>query len=226
MAEITTIVLPTRPQPDTVVAIFLLKKFGYEEFPGVTQARVMTQSAIPQGETFDSLLAQGTLALDVGGGPLDHHGKNECASELVAKYLQVDKDPSIAQLLSYAKRDDKEGKGTISRDALDRAFGLSGLIAALNKANPGSPQAVVDATLPMLEAHWQSAYEHHVELPRDVEAKRTAGQYREHSVRQGDKHLKMVCVVSDKPSMPTYLRSERGGRADVVLQKADRKSVV
>jgi hypothetical protein len=73
----------------------------------------------------------------------------------------------------------------------------------------------------MLEAHWQSAYEHHVELPRDVEAKRTAGQYREHSVRQGDKHLKMVCVVSDKPSMPTYLRSERGGRADVVLQKAE-----
>ena len=220
MAEISTILIPTRPQPDTVVAIFLLKKFGYEEFAGIASATVAVQPSLPEGDTFESMLGNGTLALDLGGGVLDHHGKNTCTSELVAQYLEIEKDPSIGQLLTYAKRDDQDGKGTVSKDALDRAFGLSGLIAALNKANPTEPHRVVEAVLPLLEAHWQSAYEHHVELPRDVAAKRASGEYHELSIASGERMLKLACVVSDKPSMPTYLRSERGGRADVVLQKA------
>src|SRR6185369_14907699 len=100
MAEITTILIPTRPQPDTVVAIFLLKKFGYEEFAGITSATVAVQPSLPHGDTFESMLGNGTLALDLGGGVLDHHGKNTCTSELVAQYLEIEKDPSISQLLA------------------------------------------------------------------------------------------------------------------------------
>lgn len=217
MAAIGTILIPTRPQPDTIVAIFLLKKFGQERFPAIDEARVEVQAQLT--DTFDALLAQGTLALDLGGSVLDHHGKDICTSELVAKYLNIEKDPSIQQLVAYARRDDKQGKGTLSRDALDRAFGLSGLIAALNKSHPTNPNLVVDAALPLLDAHWHSAYEHHVELPLDVEHKRSVGEYMEDTVRQGTKTLKFVSIVSDKPSMPTFLRSERGGRADVVLQR-------
>jgi len=221
MAEITIILLPTRPQPDTIVAIFLLKKFGQERFPAIESANVAVQATLKDGETFESLLQHGVIALDIGGGALDHHGKNLCTSELVARYLTIEKDASIGQLLAYAKRDDKDGKGTISRDALDRAFGLSGLIAALNKAYPQEPQRVVDAALPLIEAHWRSAQEHHVELPRDVERKRAAGEYIEYSAAQGKNIFKIVSVVSDKASMPTFLRSERGGKADVVVQKLE-----
>jgi hypothetical protein len=221
MADITTILLPTRPQPDTIVAMFLLKKFGTSRFPTIEAATVKIQATLGENETFETLLDKGALALDLGGGALDHHNKNLCTSELVAKYLGIEKNPSIGQMLSYAKRDDKDGKGTISRDALDRAFGLSGLIAALNKANPQHPQYVVDAVLPLLEAHWRSAQEHHVELPLDIERKRTAGEYTEQSVTQGQKSFKVVSVISDKASMPTYLRSERGGKADVVVQKLE-----
>lgn len=221
MAAISTIWLPTRPQPDTIVAIFLLKQFGGERFAGIEDAVAQIVPQVPEGEDFDSLLAQGILPLDLGGWALDHHGKNKCTSLLVAEYLGIHKDPSVAQLLAYAKRDDKEGKGTLSRNPLDRAFGLSGLIAALNKANPGEPQYVIAATLPLLAAHWRSAYEHHVELPQDVERKRQSGEYQEAQVSHAGKVLKFVSVVSDKQSMPTFLRSERGGRADLVLQKAE-----
>jgi hypothetical protein len=224
MATIGTIVLPTRPQPDTIVAIFLLKEFGKERFPGIEHARVETAPELPKGETFETMLAQGTLALDLGGGVLDHHGKARCTTELVADYLGIANDPALGQLLAYAKRDDKDGKGTISRDALDRAFGLSGLIAALNKAHPQNPNAVVDAALPLLAAHYLSAREHHVELPQDVLRKKESGHYEEHTLTHGGRAIKLVCVVSDKPSMPTYLRSERGGRADVVLQRAEERN--
>lgn len=221
MQHVTAILLPTRPQPDTIVAIFLLKKFGRATFRGIENAEVKVQATVPAEETFDTLLQKGTLALDMSGGVLDHHGSDACASELVAHYLGIEKDPALAQLLQYAKRDDKEGKGTLSQDAIDRAFGLSGLIASFNKSFPDEPQKVVESILPLLEAHYNAAREHKVEIPRDIAHKKQNGMYEEFVVRQGRKELKVVCVVSDKPSMPGYLRSMRGGRADVVLQKSE-----
>lgn len=217
-----TILLPTRPQPDTVVAIFLLKTFGKEQFPSIEKAQIKIQHTLPANETFNSLLAQGMLPIDVGGGLFDHHGKEKCTSELVAEYLGVEKNPALARLLQYAKRDDKEGKGTLSTDAVDRAFGLSGLIGSLNKIHIKEPQKVVNAVLPLLEAHYHSAQEHHIELPKDVEKKKKEGGYEEVSVQQGGKKLKIVYVVSDKPSMPSFLRSQQGPRADVVVQKSEK----
>jgi hypothetical protein len=38
---ISKIVLPTRPQPDTIVAIFLLQKFGEAKYPGIGAASVI-----------------------------------------------------------------------------------------------------------------------------------------------------------------------------------------
>jgi hypothetical protein len=215
------ILIPTRPQPDTVVAIFLIKTFGKERFPGVESATVAVAPTLPEGETFDSLLAKNIIALDLGGGAMDHHGKSECTTELVAKYLGVAKDPALNRLITYARRDDKEGKGIISKDPIDRALGLSGLIASLNKVHTSDPNFVVHAVLPLLDAHYISARQHHVELPAEVEAKKKLGQYEERTIKQGNKNFLMVAIVSDKPAMPTYLRSQQGPRADVVVQKSE-----
>ncbi|MBU2220631.1 hypothetical protein KKD81_01690 [Patescibacteria group bacterium] len=223
MEPIHSIVLPTRPQPDTLVAIFLLRTLGNEKFPGVENASSKID-ATPQNESFEAALKRGILLIDVGGGPLDHHGSDTCASELVAKALGVEKDPSLKKLLSYAKRDDAEGKGTLSTDPLDRAFGLSGLVSSLNKQHSKNPQRIVDIVMPLLEAHYVAAREHHVELPQEVAEKKTKGQYSEETLRQGKKKLKVVFVVSEKPSMPTYLRSWNGARADVVVQKSEDSS--
>ncbi len=215
-----TIVLPTRPQPDTIVAIYLLKAYGRERFPGIQDAGISVQPLLPKN-TFEENLAAGLLPIDVGGGALDHHGTGLCASELVAKLLGIESDPTIKKMLAYAKRDDAEGKGTLSTDPLDRAFGLSGLIAALNKQYPKEPQNVVNATLPLLAAHHRGAREHHVELPEEVKRKKETHAYEEAHARQGDAKLKIAFIHSDKPSMPTYLRSWNGGAFDVVVQKTE-----
>ncbi len=216
-----TVLIPTRPQPDTIVAIFLLTAFGEEKFPGISDARVEVRHELAPGETFDSLLKERVLALDVGGGPLDHHGKEECTSELVARYLNIDKDPALAPMLAYARRDDKEGKGIISKDSIDRAFGLSGLVGSLNKTYTNEPQKIVDAVLPLLRAQYNASREHHVELPQEVERKKASGHYEHAEVRQGNRMLTVAFVVSDKPSMPSYLRSTAGGRFDVIVQKSE-----
>lgn len=220
-----TILVPTRPQPDTIVAIFLLKTFGGERFPGIENFKVEVNPDAP-AESFEELTAKKIIPLDVGGGPLDHHGTESCTSELVADLLHIRDNPAIARLLEYAKRDDAFGKGTSSSDPIDRAFGLSGLIASLNKQYPGEAHKIIQIVLPLLEAHYRASQEHHVELPVEVEKKKKSGEYTEAFVHQGGMRLKIAFVVSDKPSMVTYLRSYKGPHADVVVQKNEGRNRV
>ncbi|MBU1500862.1 hypothetical protein KJ669_02010 [Patescibacteria group bacterium] len=223
MERIHTIVLPVRPQPDTLVAIFLLQTFGKQQFPGVETAKV-TIDETPPTRSFKELCADGILMIDSGKGPFDHHGTDKCATELVAEYLGLSKDPSVKKLLTYAKRDDAEGKGTLSADPIDRAFGLSGLVSSLKKKYSNDPQKIVDIVLPLLDAHYFAAWEHHVGIPEEIVKKKADGRYSEAKATQENKKLKVVFVVSDKTSMPTYLRSWNGVRADVVVQKNEDRS--
>lgn len=203
------------------MAIFLLRTFGEKQFPGIRSAQVAIGATLPHAMSFDTLVETGVLPIDLGGSIFDHHGSDKCVSEVVAKHLRVDRDLALSKLIAYARRDDKEGKGIISRDPIDRALGLSGLIASLNKVHPDDPNHVVYAVLPLLEAHYAAAREHFVELPQEVQQKKQTGLYSETTVRQGGADLRVVLVVSDKPSMPTFLRSQQGPRADVVVQKSE-----
>ncbi len=220
MTPFTKIILPSRPQIDTSIAIFLLKKFGEEKFPSLSSASIEIWQALPAGETDASLREKGILPLDTGGGAFDHHGRNEkvTASELVAKYLDVFDDPALSKMLALATRDDFEGKGTVSSDPLDRAFGIAGLLAALNKTLPGEPYTVVMTVLPLFAAHYAEESKRTKELPAEVEKKQREGKVETFVVRQRGKNLKVILIESNNLSMAGYLRSRLGGAFDVVAQ--------
>jgi hypothetical protein len=215
------IVLPTRAQPDTIVAIFLLKKLGEEKLPGISEAQVAVWQQMPEGQTEEEVSAQGTILIDIGGGTFDHHSKEPrtTASELVAEFLGVREDPAITKLLEYTRRDDFFGKGTVSEDPLDRAFGLSGLIANLNRKYVGEHAKVVEIVLPLIDAHYAEEFRRTKELPEEFDKKLKEGKVEMFTVRQRDKNLKCVYIDSESASMAGFLRSQNGGRFDVVVQK-------
>ncbi|MDP3697208.1 MAG: hypothetical protein Q8R55_04230 [Candidatus Taylorbacteria bacterium] len=216
----TKIILPTRPQPDTIVAIFILKKFGEEFFPGIKEAKIDFWQVAPEGETEESLDKKGVILIDLGGGRFDHHGTKTktTASNLISSYLGVYDDPALAKLLEYAQRDDFFGKGTISNDPIDRAFGLSSLIAVLNKSLVKNPAKVVDLILPLIIAHHNEELKRTKELPEEFEKKLSSGEAETFPAKQRDKKLKVVIVNSESGSLAGYLRSQNGGRFDVVAQ--------
>ncbi len=212
------IIIPTRPHPDVIAGIFLLIKFGAEKYPGIKDASIEIWQDLPQGETKLSLEEKGVLLLDLGEGKFDHHKKGKNLSHLVAEDLQVSTDPSVAKILAYAERDDKHGLGTVSKDPLDKAFGLSGLIASLNKTEE-NPEKVVKAVLPLLEAHLIEEKRRTHELPQEFEKKLKDGQAEVFEVKQGKNNLKVVVLESDNLSIAGWLKSSVGLRADVVCQK-------
>ncbi len=208
---VSTIIIPTRPQPDTIVAIFLLQTFGKEIYADVDTAKFEVDPKATD--------APDKLLLDVGGGELDHHGTDLCASELVAKKLILTNKPELRNLIAYARRDDTEGKGTVSKDPLDRAFGLSGLIASLNKQNPIDPQYVINTTLPLLRAHYYTANEHHVELPKHVKGLQQTDMFKSETIQKPFRNMKVAFVTSDHIGLAGYLRSVAGGGYSLIAQR-------
>jgi len=222
MAEhFSQIILPTRPQPDTVIAVFILQTYGKTNFPGIEHARITFAPLFPKEETPESLEKKGIIAIDIGTGPFDHHASKTktTASMLIAEALGVSEAPALAKLLEYAERDDFYGKGTISTDALDRAFGLSGLVVNLNKRFPNDPGKVFALVTPLIDAHHAEEVRRTEELPKEVTEQTKAGKVEDFTVRQKDKNLKVVIIESDNISLPGYLRSQLGGRFDIVAQK-------
>jgi hypothetical protein len=220
--NVTTILFPSRPHADTIFSVFLLRKFGEQAFPGVSTANITFSAHTPQGATFDSLLAEGILALDIGGGELDHHNRGQVVtlSELMLQKLGLADDPAFEKVIQFIRRDDLEGKGIISTDPLDRAFGLSGLITTLNKAYGQEHSKIVEAVIPLFEAFYIEERRRTTEMPKEVEDKMKAGKAETFTVRQRDKNLKVIIIESDNPSLTGYLRSRLGGAYDVVAQWA------
>jgi hypothetical protein len=213
------IILPTRPQTDTIVAIFLLKKFGKEKYPGIEKAKIEILNNLPENETSESFFEKGFFLIDVGEGKFDHHFKNTTASYLIAEDLKIIDDPSISKLLSYAERDDKYGLGTISSDPIDKAFGLSAIITNFNKILPQNPQQIVELILPIIHAHYKEENRRFKELPEEFEQKLKENKAEIFTGKQGKKKLKVVAIESDNPSIVGWLRSVEGQKADIVIQK-------
>jgi hypothetical protein len=212
------IIIPTRPHADVIVAIFLLIKFGQEKYPGIKDASIDIWQELPAGDTNLSLDKKGVLLLDIGGSKFDHHKTGKNLSQLIAEDLSILKESSIAKLLAYAERDDKHGLGTVSADPLDKAFGLSGLVSALNKTI-NDPEKIVKIVLPLLEAHCAEEKRRTQELPQEFENKLKEGKADIFEVKQGKKNLKIVVLESDNLSMAGWLKSAGGLKADVVCQK-------
>lgn len=215
-----TIVLPTRPQPDTIIAIFLLRTFGETLFLGISSAKIVVWQHVMAQETEETLLKKGIVLLDIGGGRFDHHHRNvrTTASRLVAEHLGIQEDPALKKLLNYAERDDFYGKGTISSDPIDRAFGFSGLLASLNKQYVEYPDYVAEAALPLIAAHYHEQMLQHHFLPHEFADKLARGEVHLLNIKQEKKNLKVVVLESEHRSFPGYLRSQNGGAYDVVAQ--------
>lgn len=224
---IETIALFPKIQADTAVAYYILRKYGEAKFPGIKQAKAVFWTTLPQGQTAEKLEQAGHLTIDLGG-MFDHHlaneklgKKQECVSGLIARCLGVETNPELKKLLAWAKRDDLEGKGTISTDPLDRAFGLSGIIMNANREFTDDPIKTLNLATAIIDLHVKEEYRRQVELPKLLEELEKQGQTQNFTVKQGSADLLAYWVETDSTALPGFLRAAK--KADLVIQRRSTK---
>lgn len=219
-----TIVMFPKIQIDTAVSYFLLKYFGEDKFPGIRQADVEFWTELPENKTVEKLQDEGYILLDLGNSKFDHHrlGQNNrkiSSAHMVAKYLGVDSRADLKRLLEFARRDDLEGKGILSNDPIDRAFGLSALLTNLNRSIPDDPKQILDIVVPLLVGHFAEENRRHEILPKEFKEAVESGRAKKFIIPHRGKDLKIVYIESDSPALAGYVRCKAVG-ADLVIQKA------
>ena len=220
---IHTIALFPKLQADTAAAVYILKAFGETAFPGIRNAQMVFWSASKEGKTPAQWEQEGYLLIDLGG-QFDHHHANqesgrrtECVATLVAKHLGVENHPALKKLLAWAKRDDLEGKGTISPDALDRAFGLSGIIMSLNREYAANPTRTLNILLEIIHAHVREEFRRQVEFPQEWQTLQKTGKGKLLNLKQGNAELRAAILESDNTSLPGFLRAAED--VDLIVQR-------
>jgi hypothetical protein len=216
------IVTLPRVQVDALIACFLLTYFGEEHYPGIKDAEYLFWINIPEGKTVEQLESEGYILLDMGGGKFDHHTAEDkkhekCMSQIVAEHLGIHKEASVRKLLEYAHRDDILGKGTLSNDPIDRAFGLSGLVSNLNRTMPDDQLAVLKTIMPLFLAHYIEERKRSEDFPKEYHEKLNNGKAYLITIETPRGALKMTIIETDEIGMAGYLRAQQG--IDIVVQK-------
>jgi hypothetical protein len=110
-------------------------------------------------------------------------------------------------LLAYVRRDDLEGKGTISEDPLDRAFGLSGLLANMKRAFDHDLVGVINMVLAMYEAHFQEQEKRYKIMPAEWKQLQAEGKARHWQIQTSQGALRVAQAITDNPSLAGFLRA-------------------
>lgn len=196
-----------RPDLDAICGIWLLKKFGEAKFPGIGKAKVkfFKGEELIDGKSAEDWENQGVILVDIGRGKFDHHPASEypeeCATTLIAKYLDVDDDPALEQILKFVRHTDLQGALNI--------FDLSSLVKAMHKAHPRRivwPLEALEAKYQDQLAFFDQAAEEHKKA--EIE-----------EIRVNNRLLKVLTAISDCQELSRYARSHYGGRVAVVIQK-------
>ncbi len=223
-ATFHTILAPRRLQVDTAIAILLLREYGDKAFPGISKAKLEFARELPDDRKTGDLEEEGIIALDLGGGRFDHHRKTraeeqDCVAVIVARYLKVDEDPALFKLLAFAHRDDIEGKGIISKDRIDRAFGFSGLFLNVVRDFPKEPEKVFATVEPLLLAHLREERTRAHVLPKEYMTQYDAGNVDAFVVFHQGREVRCMSIISDRTGMVGFLRAHPNIKADVVIQR-------
>ncbi len=219
MQPINRIVTHVSPHLDEIFAIWLLRRYGEEQFPGVAEAPIVYWTAGMESRTWGDYWNSGTLLIGVGGGPFDEHPgdgearkKNKTATSLVAEYLGLAEVEAFMQLMQYVVKNDLQGS--------KNAFELGRMVTMLHNEHPDDPQRVIDWTTTVIDGHLKSRLRLFSETIEEY-AKVEFIQ-----LRNRGRRCKLAVITSDNDQIPSFALSKRGGLAEVVIVAKSSGNVV
>jgi len=208
-----------RPHLDEITAIWLLRKFGREEFAGIEKAEIQYWNESDIKQKPEDYEAQEIILLGIGRGRFDEHPdsengrkEDECCATLVARHLGVDEESALKEILNFVKKSDLK--------ACTDSFNPSTVVKDFHREYPDNPEKAIDWAEAMLEVKYRKQEKFLVETKKEFDEKAQV-----EDVEVNGKTLKVVTVISDNEQIGSFARSKRGCEAAVVIQKNSRGNV-
>lgn len=208
-------IIATHPKPhlDEIAAIWLLRKFGKEKFPGIKHAEIQYWNETDITETPEKYESQGIVLLGIGNGKFDEHPglengrkENECCATLIAKYLDIDDDPALEKILKFVLNNDLKASA--------HPFDLAYVTNVLHRQSPNNPEKIIEWTTTGLEAKYQEQLQFFTATKKEFEKATKIEQ-----IQCNGKTVNLVIAVSDDGQMSKFARSFHGCNAAIVIQK-------
>jgi len=197
MEKVNKILIPNKPHLDPVAAIWILRRYGEEKFPGVKKAPIgfSQNNEDLTAEQWQEMKQQGIIMVDVGGGQFDHHNDlnkvEETSTSLVAEFLEVDNNPELSALISYVREDDLQG--------LHNRFGeLAQLMKVMYKQDIDQKE-VIDLALKIINLFQAGQERWHFEVKEEYEKNCHLLK-----VKYRNRKIKVGVVISDNLQLGNY----------------------
>lgn len=208
MGSIARIVTHVQPHLDELVAIWLLKRFGEEIFPGVETAETVYILNDSDGSPTQGDIDE--LWIGIGGGRFDEHPtsnqarKAGCAATLVAKTLGVRALPELKEIIDYVERIDTKGGREI--------FSLADQVSIFQFSQTN--KKVMEKIFDLLDAAYKKQWHfHHV----TAEIFKSAKIF---TIKGPDSRpLKVAVIQTDDPLIVSYGFSWYGGAQCVIARQ-------
>jgi len=217
--EIRGIITHTRPHLDEITAIWLLRKFGGEKYPGVSTTEIIFWTeggTTPDGRSAAEWEADGYLLVGTGGGKFDEHpnhngssgksAKGKCAATLVAEDLGIEDDPALKIILESVEKEDLKGGS--------RSLDLPALVKLLHGQFLDQPEKVIQWAIMGLEAKYYEQVQFFQETKKEFDEKAKVIE-----IKSNGRTLKVAVIESGNEVMSKFARSSFGCEAAVVIQK-------
>lgn len=207
--QVNLMVIHLRPHFDEVLAVYLLKYYGQNFFPGVDEASIesWTEGKMLKdyaGKTAEQLLAEeGILCIGTCGGMFDEHvnGDYTCA-HLVAKFLDAIDRPELQKILQFCKRVDYDGKSM----PFDLHSTMKEMYDFFGDGDDGM-QTVYNWAMQAIESHVSGQRQFHA----------CADEFGKTGKIINGGPIKIALVESDNSKMQKWVRHTHS--ADVICQK-------
>lgn len=190
-------------------AVFLLRRFGNERYPGIEKAGFIfwDQYGSPGDRTSEEYEADGFILVDVGGGVFDT--RNAMRQLKMEAPLQL----CVAEALGISDKDAVQEFLERTKTKSSHPLGIDRLLSARQTSR--GPEEALRITLDDLSCAY-GEIEHLFEKTREAfEANSSSEVFRD---AQGNEY-KLIVISSDDPFAVKYARSQSREKDTLVVQK-------
>jgi hypothetical protein len=208
MAELYhTIYTHKELNPDLLIALFLLKEYGDQKYPGIHQAHIEILDALPEEENGTSLEYKGIISFGFNDG-LFIATESRSYSQQIANTLGLADGIAVETFISIAEQKKQNEHG-------DFYIILNGIIEEYSD----KPNKTLKASYPVLKAHFDALQEELAPIATEYMNKLNAGEVMAFVAPQKRNELRVIAINSNNPEMAQFLHNQEEIQADVVCQK-------